>query len=251
MPGLVRIGTSGWSYAHWRGVFYPEGLCLADQLGFYAGRFDACEINGSFYRLPSEAAVAGWAAAAPPGFVFAWKVSNYLTHRKRLKEPASSLDLIFGRMRGLGPHAGPALFQLHPRMARDDARLQAVLDLLPDDFQHVFEFRHPSWYAEPVFEALRARGASLCISDHHDAPAPWVETARLVYVRGHGPGGDYRGRYPDAVLETWAERLCAARDAGREVHAYFDNDIDVDAPRDAERLKGLMGIASRAPVPSA
>ena len=245
-PGAVRIGTSGWSYAHWRGAFYPEGLKAADRLRYYASRFDACEINGSFYRLPSEAAVAGWAGAAPAGFVFAWKVSNYLTHSKRLKDPGDSLALIFGRMRGLGDHAGPALFQLHPRMQRDDARLDGLLRLLPADFRHTIEFRHPSWYADAVYERLRAFGVALCISDHHDAPAPWVETASLVYVRGHGPGGDYRGRYPDATLRDWSRRIAVARDAGCEVHAYFDNDIGGEAPRDAERLRFMVNEAAPA-----
>lgn len=236
----ARIGTSGWIYPHWKGLFYPEGLRLKDRFGFYADRFDACEINGSFYRLPSEKAVAGWAEQAPEGFVYAWKVSNYLTHYKRLKEPAESLELIFGRMRALGGHAGPALFQLHPRMKRDDARLQGLLDRLPRDFRHAIEFRHPSWYDDGVFERLRACDVALCISDHHDAPAPWVETASLLYVRGHGPGGDYRGAYDDATLAAWAERLQAAIARGCEAHCYFDNDIGGDAPRDALRLKALL-----------
>jgi uncharacterized protein YecE (DUF72 family) len=236
----IRIGTSGWTYAHWRGVFYPERLRTAEWLRFYAGQFDACEINGTFYRLPSEAAVVGWAAAAPPGFLFAWKVSRYLTHTKRLKDPADSLALIFGRMRGLGAHAGPALFQLHPKMRRDEARLKGLLGLLPADFRHAIEFRHPSWYADPVFDLLRAHRVALCISDHHDAPSPWVETARLVYVRGHGPGGDYRGRYPDDVLQGWARRIEAATSAGKDVHCYFDNDIGAEAPRDAGRLRDMV-----------
>ncbi len=241
----IRIGTSGWTYPHWRGAFYPTGLKASEWLGFYASRFDACEINASFYRLPSEAAVAAWARQAPPRFVFAWKVSSYLTHAKRLKDPAPSLALIFGRMRGLGEHAGPALFQLHPGMKRDDARLEALLDALPPDFRHAIEFRDPSWYAEPVFERLRAHGVALCISDHRDAPAPWVETASLVYVRAHGPAGDYRGRYPEAVLRGWARRLNLAVRAGSEAHCYFDNDADAAAPRDAEQLRQIIHKAGR------
>ncbi len=236
----VRVGASGWTYQHWRGSFYPERLRSAEWFRFYAERFDTCEINASFYRLPSEAAVANWEAAAPPSFVFAWKVSRYLTHAKKLLDPAESLALIFGRMRGLGAHAGPALFQLHPKMRRDDGRLEGLLRLLPTDFRHAVEFRHPSWYADRVFELLSAHRVALCISDHRDAPSPWVETAPLVYVRGHGPEGDYRGRYPDAVLGEWARRIGAATAAGRNVHAYFDNDIGGEAPRDAERLRRLV-----------
>lgn len=239
MPA-VRIGTSGWIYSHWRGAFYPEALKSAGWFRFYASRFDTCEINASFYRLPSEKAVAGWASAAPPGFLFAWKVSNYLTHAKRLKDPADSLALIFGRMRGLGVHSGPALFQLHPRMKRDDDRLEALLAQLPGDFSHAIEFRHPSWYAEAVFERLEAHEVALCISDHQDAPSPWVETAPLVYLRAHGPAGDYRGRYSDAVLDEWAGRIADAREKGRTIYAYFDNDIGAEAPRDAVRLREAL-----------
>jgi uncharacterized protein YecE (DUF72 family) len=245
---IIRIGTSGWTYAHWRGAFYPEKLKAADWLRHYAERFDCCEINGSFYRLPSEAAVAGWAAKAPPGFVFAWKVSRYLTHAKKLKDPADSLALIFGRMRGLGEHAGPALFQLHPLMQRDDARLESLLEQLPRDFRHAIEFRHPSWYADAVYEMLRAHRVAFCISDHHDAPSPWVETADLVYLRRHGPGGHYHGRYDDATLADWARRIEAAHAARREVHAYFDNDVGAQAPCDAERLRTMLRLAPYAPL---
>lgn len=238
----VRIGTSGWTYGHWRGAFYPERLKAAEWFAFYAQHFDCCEINGSFYRLPSEAAVARWAAKAPAGFVFAWKVSRYLTHAKKLKEPADSLSLIFGRMRRLGAHAGPALFQLHPLMKRDDARLEALLQQLPGDFRHAIEFRHPSWYVDPVYALLRAHRVAFCISDHHDAPSPWVETADLVYLRGHGPGGHYHGSYDDETLAEWARRIAHAHAAGREVHAYFDNDIGAEAPRDAQRLRAMLEL---------
>ena len=238
----IRIGASGWTYAHWRGPFYPERLRAADWFGHYAERFDCCEINASFYRLPSEAAVSAWARAAPPGFLFAWKVSRYLTHAKKLIDPQPSLDLIFGRMRALGDHAGPALFQLHPLLKRNDDRLLGLLERLPQDFRHAIEFRHPSWYADPVYDLLRAHRVAFCISDHHDAPSPWVETAPLIYLRAHGPGGHYHGAYPDATLEHWAARITHAARAGHEIHAYFDNDIGAEAPRDALRLRELVRL---------
>jgi uncharacterized protein YecE (DUF72 family) len=246
MPPNLHIGTSGWTYPHWRGAFYPEALRAADWFRFYAERFAACEINASFYRLPSETAVRSWAEAAPTGFVFAWKVSRYLTHAKKLLDPADSLALIFGRMRGLGEHRGPALFQLHPRTRRDDARLAALLQQLPPDFRCAVEFRHPSWYADPIFSLLQAHRAAFCISDHHDAPSPWVQTADLVYLRAHGPDGHYAGSYDDATLASWAARLAAVQAAGGVVHAYFDNDADGEAPRDAMRLMHLLGTSRSA-----
>lgn len=238
----IRIGTSGWIYPHWKDLFYPAGLRLKDRFGHYSRQFDTVEINGSFYRLPSEAAVAGWAAQAPAGFVYAWKVSKFITHSKKLKDVAESVALVFGRMKPLGRALGPSLFQLPPNLRRDDGRLADCLDLLPAG-RHVFEFRHPSWYDDAVFALLAGRDVALCISDHHDAPAPWQVTASFAYVRGHGPGGRYVGRYGQAELSAWAERIGGWGAAGHDVYAYFDNDIGGAAPIDALQLKALLAPA--------
>ncbi len=181
--GRVRIGTSGWVYRDWKGPFYPEALPAKRWLGFYASRFETTEINGSFYRLPSEAAVKGWADTAPEGFVFAWKASRYITHAKKLKDVGDSLALVFGRMDPLGSHFGPVLFQLPPQLRRDDERLARFLDQLPPHRRCAVEFRDPSWYAPAVLDRLREHGAALCISDHAAAPSPWEATADFLYVR--------------------------------------------------------------------
>lgn len=240
----LRIGTSGWSYRHWRGQFYPEGLRVADQLDYYASKFDTAEINGSFYRLPSEAAVEAWRDATPDGFVFAWKASRFITHLKRLKDVEDSIELVFGRMGGLGPTLGPALFQLPPNLKPDLERLEAFLKLLPKSPRSTIEFRHPAWYDASTWDLLTRYRVALCISDHHDAPAPWKTTTDFVYVRGHGPTGRYVGAYPQAELEAWAGRIKGWRRHGFDVYAYFDNDIGGHAPRDAERLKELTGARS-------
>ena len=236
----VRVGCSGWAYKDWKGRFYPADLKDRDRLAFYAARFDTCEINASFYRLPSEAAVAGWAEAAPEDFLYAWKVSRYITHNKKLKDCRDSIDLVFGRMAPLGEHQGPALVQLPPMLRRNDERLADFLGWLPKGLRVTVEFRHDSWYAPEIYDLLARHDASLCISDHHDAPSPWEVTASWVYVRGHGPGGHYHGRYGEAVLRDWAAHIRRWRDQGREVFAYFDNDIKSAAPADAEQLKGLL-----------
>jgi uncharacterized protein YecE (DUF72 family) len=241
-PGEIRIGCSGWIYKHWRGSFYPQGVPQKRWLEFYAERFDTAEINASFYRLPTEAAVRGWATRAPEGFLFAWKASQYLTHSKKLKDAEPSLELIFRIMDGLGDKFGPVLFQLPPNLKLNLERLQSFLPLLPKQRRHTVEFRHPSWYAPEVFELLRAHDVSLCISDHKHAPAPWEATASFVYVRGHGPGGSYYGSYSDEELAAWADRIGRWRAAGRNVYAYFDNDIGTAAPADATRLKALLGL---------
>lgn len=238
-PGRVRIGTSGWAYRHWRGDFYPEGLRQKDWFAWYAERFDTAEINATFYRLPSPTAVAAWRDAAPPDFQFAWKASRYITQAKKLRDAEAPLTRVYAPMAALGDRAGPALFQLPPQLRCDLDRLERFLELLPPGRQTV-EFRHPSWYADPVFEALARHDVALCVSDHHDAPSPWIRTASFAYVRGHGPEGRYDGFYGDADLDAWADRIGDWR-AGGDVYAYFDNDIGGGAPRDALRLKTRVG----------
>ncbi len=239
--GELRIGCSGWSYRHWRGgVFYPRELKGKDEFAWYAGRFDTAEINASFYRLPTEPAVRGWRERAPEGFLFAWKASRFLTHMKRLKDPAEPLELMFGRSDLLGDKLGPILFQLPPQMVRNDQRLDDFLAALPGGRRYAFEFRNPSWYDPAVFERLAAHDVALCISDHHHAPAPWERTASWIYVRGHGPGGRYWGRYRERTLQDWAARIAGWRSEGRDVFAYFDNDPEGAAPKDAQRLKALL-----------
>ena len=237
----LRIGCSGWTYKDWKGPFYPAGTKDRERLEYYATRFDTAEINASFYRLPSEAMVEGWARRVPAGFSYAWKVSRFITHNKKLKDCEDSVALVFGRMAPLGEHLGPALIQLPPQLRRDDERLAGFLKLLPKGGRHTVEFRHASWYAPGVFALLADFDAALCISDHHSAPAPWEVTASWLYVRGHGPGGRYRGRYPETELAGWAAQIASWRGEGRDVYAYFDNDIKSAAPFDAEALLRLAG----------
>jgi uncharacterized protein YecE (DUF72 family) len=236
LPKGVLIGTSGWHYGSWRGPFYPKTVKVKEQLAYYTTRFPTTEINNSFYRLPTEKAVADWRDTVPEGFVFAWKASRYITHFKRLKECEDSIKLVFGRMRGLGDSFGPVLFQLPPQFHADSERLAAFLKLLPKKQQHAFEFRHESWYDAKIFEVLRDHNVSLCISDHAAAPSPWEVTADFVYLRGHGPGGRYSGAYSDTALKDWAASVRAWRKGRRVVFVYFDNDQKSQAPKDADRL---------------
>lgn len=238
--GRLRVGTSGWVYRPWRGVFYPATLPQKDWFKYYASRFDTAEINATFYRLPSQAAVAAWREAAPPGFQFAWKASRYITQAKKLKDPEAPLARVYGQMAALAETAGPALFQLPPHLPLNLERLSSFLALLPRGRQ-AMEFRHPSWYIDAVFELLAQHDVAFCVSDHHDAPAPWVRTASFVYVRGHGPGGAYAGSYSDADLADWSRRILAWRAEGHDVYAYFDNDIGCAAPGDAQRLRDRAG----------
>lgn len=235
MPQLL-IGTSGWHYASWRGTFYPPGVGPKRMLPCYAERFATTEINTSFYRVPTAAAVAAWHDAVPDGFVFSWKASRFITHNKKLNDCEESLRYVFGRMAPLAEKMGPVLFQLPPMLKGNRERLARFLDVLPNRHRHVIEFRNPSWYEPAILDLLRDHGVSLCISDHEDAPSPWEATAGHVYARGHGPTGDYRNSYPDATLDRFARAIRGWRKEGRDVLFYFDNDHKAAAPADAVRL---------------
>jgi uncharacterized protein YecE (DUF72 family) len=211
------------------------------QLEFYAKNFPTTELNGVFYRTPTVEAVRGWAQKTPDDFVFAWKASKFITHWKRLKDTSrNSLDLLESRLRLLGDKAGPVLFQLPPQFGKNRERLAAFLKMLRAKREYAFEIRHPSWYEDDIIELLRDNGVALCISDHHDAPSPWLVTADHVYMRGHGPHGRYRGHYRPNTLAEWSSFLEQQRRNGRHTYVYFDNDKKRAAPKDAVRLIGLL-----------
>jgi uncharacterized protein YecE (DUF72 family) len=237
----IHIGTSGWTYAGWRGPFYPEEVPKKDWLAHYGSRFCTTEINGSFYRTPSLDAVRAWREQTPREFLFAWKASKFITHWKRLSEKSdNSLDLMETRLEALGRKCGPVLFQLPARFKKDVGRLAAFLKMLARRRRYAFEFRDASWYDDDVFALLHEHDVSLCLSDHHDAPAPWVVTARHVYMRGHGPGGRYKDHYSVATLRRWARDIEKWKRGRRDVYVYFDNDQKSAAPKDAERLREMV-----------
>jgi uncharacterized protein YecE (DUF72 family) len=237
----ILVGTSGWSYRSWRGPFFPARLAARHHLEYYASQFETAELNGVFYRTPTPAAVEGWRNQTGPGFVFAWKASKFITHWKRLSQNSvNSLELLEERLSILGDKAGPVLFQLPPHFEADAGRLAAFLTLLRKGRRYSFEFRHPSWYAPEILRLLSDRNIALCISDHHDAPAPWEQTADFVYLRGHGPHGRYKGRYPAATLGAWQKSIRLWQNRGCDSYVYFDNDQNSAAPLDALALRRLL-----------
>jgi uncharacterized protein YecE (DUF72 family) len=238
--GRIRIGCSGWEYAHWRGDFYPAALPRARWLEHYAAAFDTVEINASFYRLPAERTVRAWRDRAPDGFLFALKASRFLTHMKKLKDPAAPLDLFFSRARLLGGTLGPVLYQLPPRWARNDERLGIFLDTIPRDVPQAIEFRDPTWYARETVEALSARGVALCLHDMPGSTPARDAIGPFVYLRFHGAEAKYRGGYPRETLAGWAAWLDAQTRSGRDAYVYFNNDVGGHAPRDADALRELL-----------
>jgi uncharacterized protein YecE (DUF72 family) len=232
----ILIGCSGWHYRHWHGNFYPANLPVTRWFDFYAERFNTVEINNTFYRLPEAETFVSWRTRAPANFKYAIKASRFLTHMKKLKDPDEPLDLFFSRARRLGGSLGPVLYQLPPRWPVNIERLETFLKALPKRRRHAVEFRDPSWYRDDVFSMLEARKVALCLHDMKGSATGRLCVGPFTYVRFHGPQ-KYTGRYPDAVLDEWAEWLAARAQAGMTICAYFNNDNGGHAPRDALRLR--------------
>jgi uncharacterized protein YecE (DUF72 family) len=236
----IRVGTSGWSYDHWRGVFYPEDLPPARRLEYYAAHFNTVEIDGTFYRVPSEQAVRAWRSEVPDRFAFAVKGSRTITHFRRLANAEEATQVFLERMESLGGALEVVLWQLPPNMKRDTERLDSFLGGLPKSrVRHAVEFRHESWLCEETFSVLRRHGAAHVNVSSDAMPDERTVTADFVYVRFHGTA-TYHGAYERPTLEPWARFLTEQRSLGRDVFAYFNNDAEGHAPRDAARLISML-----------
>ena len=225
---MIRVGTSGYNYPEWRGHFYPADLPQKAMLAYYAERFRTVEINASFYRMPTEPAVASWAAATPPPFVFTLKAPQRITHMKRLVDVDDPVRRFTDVAVTLGPKLGPLFFQLPPNFKKETSRLAALLALLPPGLRSAFEFRHPSWFAEDVYDVLRARDAALCIADTEAGTTPDVATASWGYLRLRDAG------YTDDELDRWAASV--QRAAWRDAYVYFKHEEEAKGPALASRL---------------
>uniref|UniRef100_A0A7V6DP05 DUF72 domain-containing protein n=1 Tax=Desulfobacca acetoxidans TaxID=60893 RepID=A0A7V6DP05_9BACT len=239
--GLIHIGTSGWHYDHWRGPFYPENLAKADFLEFYRQKFHTVEINNSFYRLPSEKALIDWRESVPAGFIYAVKGSRFITHMKKLQDPAKSLAPFLERVQLLGDRLGPILFQLPPHWHFNEERLRAFLAALPKEYRYALELRDPTWLNQRASDLLREFGAGFCIYELAGRISPREVTADFVYLRLHGPGGAYQGRYDRRTLAGWAAAISAWAAEGKTVYCYFDNDEAGYAAINALELQEMLG----------
>jgi uncharacterized protein YecE (DUF72 family) len=234
----VRIGCSGWNYAHWRERVYPKGLPTRRWLEHYATLFDTVEVNTTFYRLPKRSAVAGWVEQTPESFLFAVKASRYLTHLKRLTDMESGVGRFYERIEPLvdAGKLGPVLWQLPENFHRNDERLASALENLPAG-RHCFEFRHASWFDDEVYALLRNRGVALVIGDSPKRPFQTYElTADWTFVRFHHGHRGRNGNYSDRELEKWGRRIASWR-AKVDVYAYFNNDWEGYAVKNAIWLR--------------
>lgn len=275
----ARIGTSGWSYPHWRGTFYPPGAPPRDALAFLAKRFDTVEVNGTFYSLVTPAIVDAWRESVPTRFRFAVKASRYITHMKKLSDSVAPVANFFAQgILHFGAALGPILWQLPPNLPFSLERARTFVELLPRDMasaerlarkhdarvagrcalrapdgrgtrvRHAFEVRHETWLHEDALRLFEEHDIALVAADTAGKhPAPIECTASFMYVRLHGSRVLYGSQYTDDELEMWAERIQSWRRAKAEVFVYFDNDNRAYAPDDAERLRARIEGRNAAP----
>jgi uncharacterized protein YecE (DUF72 family) len=236
----IRVGTSGWQYRDWRDAFYPAGLPQKSWLSYYAARFPTVEVNNAFYRLPEAATFARWAEQTPADFVVAVKASRYLTHVKRLREPADPVERFVQRACELGPKLGPVLLQLPPNLTRHVDDLDATLKAFPSGLRVAVEFRHPTWFTEEVVGVLRRHDAALCLADSPRRKTPLWRTASWGYLRFHEGRASPRPCYGRRALQAWARRLAALYQPDDDVYVYFNNDAHACAVANAGQFARML-----------
>jgi uncharacterized protein YecE (DUF72 family) len=235
---MIWVGTSGYNYPEWKGSFYPSDLAAAKMLPYYAARFPTVEINYTFYRMPTEKLVAGWAAQTPSPYKLTLKAPRRITHDSRLKDCGELLSHFTSVARTLGDKLGALLFQLPPFARKDVALLDAFLADLPADTCAAFEFRHASWFDEAVFERLHARNLALCVADSEKMSTPVRLTADYAYFRLRDEG------YTPDDVKRWADTIARETAACREVFVYFKHEEQGKGPELAKILMQHLGIAT-------
>ncbi len=238
--GNVLIGTSGWSYDHWRSRFYPPELPREEWLTFYAQAFPTVEINSSFYRLPFEGMVNGWYRRTPDGFVFAAKFSRQATHVQRLRDCEALVQRWMERLSLLEAKLGVVLVQLPPSLDKDLSLLEGFVRLFPEQTRLAVEFRHPSWECEEVYVTLRRLGVAHCTISYPNYPMDWTVTAPFAYVRLHGVTQAYDYCYSSHELRQLAEHIRSISAEVEQVYVYFNNDTNAYAPDNARHLQTLL-----------
>lgn len=247
MAPYYHIGTSGWHYKHWRGLFFPEKMAADRWLEYYSKYFNTVEINSSFYHLPLESTFTKWYQMVPSEFCFSVKTSRYITHLKRLQNAKEPFSTFANRAKYLQNKLGPLLYQLPPNFHQDNELLEVFLADLDNKLKHVFEFRHRSWMEESTFNLLRKYNAGFCIFDMPGFSSPPEVTADFAYIRLHGKGELYGGSYPDTELSRWAEKIINLSVGKKEIYVYFNNDAKANAVQNALTLIKYLGGKSTYP----
>ncbi len=240
----VFVGTSGWSYEHWQGIFYPEDLAKTKWLEFYIKHFGTVELNASFYHLPKRITFENWRKRVSPpirrDFVFSVKASRFITHVKKLKDCQEPVERFFAAAEGVKRAKDVALWQLPPRLKVNIERLQEFLKLLPRNWRHAFEFRNETWLDKEVFKVLSDLGAAVVFQDFEHWPITEEITADFVYIRLHGKKELYASCYTKEELENWAKKINNWLKSGLDVYCYFNNDMRGYAVKNAKQLIALI-----------
>lgn len=244
MNGTCRIGTSGWSYKHWLEIFYPRKLPSRRWLPFFAKHFDTVEINSTFYHLPRESAVQGWYEATPANFIFALKLSRFITHQKKLRNVEEPLDRFLERIAPLQEKTGPILIQLPPGMPFRAEVASDFFELMRQKLPQqrlAVEPRNVSWFEAPAMELYQHFSIALCFADSGEVfPHRERVTSDWIYLRFHGRNGLYQGNYTEDLLLPFAKKMAAWLRSGLDVYAYFNNDISGFAVFNAKLLRELV-----------
>ncbi len=236
----VHIGTSGFYYEHWRGVFYPQELAKSKFFPFYMTHFDTVELNATFYHLPRLKTTEHWAQMSPPDFLFALKAYRGITHYRKLKDAKEELYRYLHLVKPLKSKMAAILFQLPPSLHRNDRLLEDFLAILPRGYRYAFEFRHESWNDDAIHRLLESANVALCLNDYGRREMTPHLTADFGYLRFHGPTGRYGGSYDDETLQRWAKWLKEVSEDLQSVFVYFNNDFEGNAVRNALRLRELV-----------
>ena len=243
MKPALHLGTSGWSYAGWKGKFYPPDLARSEWLSYYASRFSTVEINMTFYRFPKPEAFRRWLELTPPDFTFTLKANRRITHLKKLRNVKSEVRYFTILADSLEEKLGCLLFQLPPQIKKDLNLLDGFLETLSAGYKNVIEFRHESWYDEVVVDKLRAAGVTFCTVSSVQVPAAMMESSDVAYFRFHGLTGGYRHRYSDEELARWAGTIGRAK--ARDRFVYFNNDYEAHAVDNCLKLAELLKIGDK------
>ncbi len=235
----IHIGTSGWSYYHWKDNFYPPELKSKDWLEFYSKTFSTVEINTTFYHLPLKSTISNWKKKVNEKFLFSIKASRYITHQKKLHDCKDSVELFLKTIQDLDLKLGPILFQLPPSFQINKERLEEFIGYLVSDQKYVFEFRHPTWYVDEIYELLSKNNIALCITDLNGKMSPEITTANFTYLRLHGPVKSYKGSYSMETLKKLEKQFNHWRTEGISTYCYFDNDEKGYAIKDAHELQQM------------
>lgn len=236
MRRKIFIGTSGWSYGHWEGIFYPEDLKQNEKLVYYAQYFDTVEINSSFYHLHRPATYANWYKKTPKDFLFAVKGSRFISHVKKMNQPQEPLKNFFDSIKPLKEKQGPILWQFPPNFKLNLERLKNFIKFLNKKYKYTFEFRHESWFCQEVYNLFKKHNISLCLASTPSYPYEEVITANFVYCRLHGSKSLYASKYTPSELKEWAKKIKKWK---KTCYIYFDNDAQGYAVENALELKKL------------